>query len=50
VRFNNAEITSFDRLKEEVDSVVPGERITVEVLRDGQKVSLKLIVGVSDEP
>lgn len=50
VRFNNAEITSFDRLKEEVNSVVPGERITVEVLRDGQKVSLKLIVGVSDEP
>lgn len=50
VRFNGTEITSFDRLKEEVDSMVPGERITVEVLRDGQKVSLKLIIGVSDEP
>jgi S1-C subfamily serine protease len=50
VKLNNAEITSFDRLKEEVDSLVPGERVNVEVLRDGQKLSLKLIVGVSDEP
>lgn len=50
VRFNGAEITSFDRLKEEVDSLVPGERVNVEVLREGQKLSLKLIIGVSDEP
>jgi len=50
VRFNNAEITSFDRLKEEVDAMVPGERVSIEVLRDGQKVNLKLIIGVSDEP
>jgi serine protease Do len=50
VRFNSAEITSFDRLKEEVDAMVPGERVSIEVLRDGQKVNLKLIIGVSDEP
>lgn len=50
VRFNGTEINSFDRLKEEVDAMVPGERVNVEVLRDGQKVNLKLIIGVSDEP
>ena len=50
VRFHNAEITNFDRLTEEVDAMVPGERVNVEVLRDGKKVNLKLIIGVSDEP
>ena len=50
VRFHTAEITTFDRLKEEVDAMVPGERVNVEVLRDGKKVNLKLIIGVSDEP
>jgi serine protease Do len=50
VRFNGTEIHSFDRLKEEVDAMVPGERVNVEVLRDGQKMNLKLIIGVSDEP
>ncbi|MCY3004688.1 MAG: trypsin-like peptidase domain-containing protein [Planctomycetota bacterium] len=50
VRFHNADITSFDRLKEEVDAMVPGEKVNVEVLRDGKKVNLKLIIGVSDEP
>ena len=50
VRFHNADITNFDRLKEEVDAMVPGERVNVEVLRDGKKVNLKLIIGVSDEP
>ena len=50
VRFHNAEITNFDRLKEEVDAMVPGERVNVEVVRDGKKVNLKLIIGVSDEP
>ena len=50
VRFHNADIANFDRLKEEVDAMVPGERVNVEVLRDGKKVNLKLIIGVSDEP
>ena len=50
MRFNGTEIHSFDRLKEEVDAMVPGERVNVEVLRDGQKMNLKLIIGVSDEP
>lgn len=50
VRFNGTEINSFDRLKEEVDAMVPGERVNIEVLRDGKKVNLKLIIGVSDEP
>jgi S1-C subfamily serine protease len=50
VRFHNADIASFDRLKEEVDAMVPGEKVNVEVLRDGKKVNLKLIIGVSDEP
>ncbi len=49
VRFNGFEITSFDRLKEEVDATVPGERVTLEVLREGKRITLRLIVGVSDE-
>ncbi len=49
-RFNGSLIESFDRLKEEVDATVPGERISVEVERDGQRVMLRLIVGMADEP
>ncbi len=50
VRFNGNEIDSFDKLKAEVNATVPGERVGVEVLREGARVNLKLTVGVSDEP
>lgn len=48
-RFNGSEITSFDRLKEEVDATVPGERVQLEVRRNGERINLRLIVGVSDD-
>lgn len=50
VRFNGNPIDSFDKLKTEVNATVPGERVSVEVLRDGNTLNLKLTVGLSDEP
>lgn len=48
VRFNGNPIDSFDRLKEEVDATVPGERVSIEIERAGQTRLLRLIVGVAD--
>jgi serine protease Do len=48
-RFNGASIDSFDRLKEEVDATVPGERVSVEVERGDQRMMLRLVVGVADD-
>lgn len=49
MRFNQTEITSFDKLKEEVDATVPGERVFLEIQREGKRVRLRLVVGVADE-
>ncbi|MFN9712611.1 MAG: S1C family serine protease [Planctomycetota bacterium] len=49
-RFNGNPIDSFDRLKEEVDATVPGERVSVEIERGGQRKMLRLVVGVLDPP
>lgn len=48
VRFDNEAVTSFDSLKAAVESVVPGERVTVELLRDGKPMSVRLVVGVEE--
>jgi S1-C subfamily serine protease len=48
VRFNGNPIDSFDRLKEEVDATVPGERVSIEIERNGQTRLLRLIVGIAD--
>jgi S1-C subfamily serine protease len=50
IRFNGNPVDSFDKLKTEVNATVPGERVSVEVLRDGNTLNLKLTVGLSDEP
>ncbi|MFO0014571.1 MAG: S1C family serine protease [Planctomycetota bacterium] len=47
-RFNGNLIDSFDRLKEEVDATVPGERVSMEIERGGQRRTLRLVVGVAD--
>jgi serine protease Do len=49
-RFNGSPIDSFDRLKEEVDATVPGERVSVEIERNSQRMVLRMIVGVADAP
>lgn len=46
--FNGNRIESFDRLKEEVDATVPGERILIEIERAGQRRTLRLVVGVAE--
>lgn len=48
IRFDNEAVTSFDSLKAAVESVVPGERVTVELLRDGKPMSVRLVVGVEE--
>lgn len=47
-QFNGSPINSFDRLKEEVDATVPGERILIEIDRGGQRRTLRLVVGVAE--
>jgi S1-C subfamily serine protease len=49
VRFNGAMIDSFDRLKEEVDATVPGERVLVEIVRGTERLTLRMVVGVADQ-
>ena len=49
VRFNGAEITSFDKLRAEVNATVPGEQVVVEILRDTETINIKLTVGISTE-
>jgi serine protease Do len=48
-RFNGSDISSFDNLKEEVDATVPGERVQMEIRRNGERLNLRLIVGVSED-
>lgn len=48
LKFDGLLIQNFDQLKEAVDSVTPGERVTVEVLRGTVNIPLRLIVGVRD--
>jgi len=48
LKFDNQPVQTFDDLKAAVDSVTPGEHVTVELQRDGKPMSLRLIVGVRD--
>jgi serine protease Do len=47
-KFDNQPIGVFDDLKTAVDSLTPGERVIVELQRDGKTMSLSLIVGVKE--
>lgn len=47
-KFDNQPIGVFDDLKAAVDSLTPGERVIVELQRDGKFMSLSLIVGVRE--
>jgi len=49
LRFNGTLIDSFDRLKEEVDATVPGERVSVEIKRGDETIVLRMIIGVAQE-
>lgn len=45
LKFDHQSVQNFDQLKAAVDSVTPGEQVTVELQRDTKKMSLRLIVG-----
>ena len=47
-KFDNQPIGVFEDLKAAVDSLTPGERVIVELQRDGKLMSLSLIVGVKE--
>ena len=47
-KFDNQTIGVFDDLKAAVDSLTPGERVVVELEREGKPMSLSLIVGVKE--
>jgi serine protease Do len=48
-RFDGKELTDFESLSRAVRSKDPGDRVRVEVLRDGQTLGLSLTVGSRDE-
>lgn len=48
LKFDGQPIKKFDDLITAVNSVTPGEQITVELQREGKLMSLRLIVGVRD--
>lgn len=48
VKFDGQTIRNFDDLVAAVNSVTPGEQVTVELQREGKVMSLRLIVGVRD--
>jgi serine protease Do len=48
LKFDGQPVQNFDELKSAVESVTPGEQVTVEIQRDGKRLSLRLIVGVKE--
>jgi len=48
IKFDNQSIGVFDDLKAAVESLTPGERVVVELQREGKPMSLSLIVGVKE--
>ena len=48
LKFDEQPIQNFDDLKLAVDSLTPGEQVSVELQRDGKHMSLRLIVGVRE--
>ncbi|HUP80871.1 MAG TPA: trypsin-like peptidase domain-containing protein, partial [Pirellula sp.] len=48
LKFDNQQVQSFEQLKAAVDSVTPGEQVTVELQRDGKRIPLRLIVGIKE--
>lgn len=48
-KFDSVPIQNFDQLIEVVNSATPHEQVMVELLRNGRRISLRLIVGVKDE-
>ena len=48
LKFDGQPIQNFDDLKATVDSLTPGEQVSVELQRDGKHISLRLIVGVRE--
>ena len=48
LKFDGLLIQNFDQLKEAVDSVTPGEQVSVEIQRGTNNFSVRLIVGVRD--
>ena len=48
LKFDGQPVRHFDDLKAAVDSVTPGEQVTVELQRDGKRLTLRLIVGVKE--
>ena len=48
LKFDNQQVQNFDQLIAAVNSVTPGEQVTVELQRDGKRISLRLIVGIKE--
>ncbi len=47
--FDGVDIATFEDLVSAVESTIPGDRVRVKLLRDGQSVELSLIIGLEGE-
>lgn len=45
VRFDDTNIATFEELQRAVEGVAPGDRVSVEIERQGQRLRLRIIVG-----
>jgi len=45
VRFDDSSVTTFEDLQRAVEGVAPGDRVSVEVDRQGQRLRLRIIIG-----
>ena len=47
-RFDGVDVQTFEELIRAVESVVPGDRVRVSLMRDGEPLEKRLIVGIED--
>jgi serine protease Do len=48
LRFDGQRISTFQELKDAVDSMVPGDSVNVEIERETKRMSLRLVIGSRD--
>jgi serine protease Do len=48
LRFDGQRINTFQELKDAVESMVPGDSVFVEIERETNRISLRLVIGSRD--
>lgn len=48
VNFDDTPITTFEDLQKAVEGSLPGDRVTIEVERNGKRLRMRMVVGIED--